>query len=75
MVLFYNGGDGWDIVWFLFTWCSSPTFLFVSRYVGSGVVWMCSMVVVSLNSFCRRANSCTEDSFRWCGILILECVC
>ena len=27
------------------------------------------MVVLSLNSFCRHANSCMEDSFMRCGIL------
>ena len=46
-----------------------PNLISVSGYMGSGLVWLCYMVVVSLNSFCRRANSCTEDSFRWCGIL------
>ena len=30
------------------------------------------MVVVSLNIFCFRVNSCTDDSFRWCGISFLS---
>ena len=33
---------------------------------------MCSMVIISLNIFCRRDNSCMEDSFRWCGINFLS---
>ena len=28
------------------------------------------MVVISVNSFCRRNNYCMEDSFRWCGIFL-----
>ena len=28
------------------------------------------MVVLSVNSFCRRDNYCMEDSFRWWGIFL-----
>ena len=45
LIIFYNGDSCWVIVFFLFIWYSVPTFLFLSRYVGSGVVWMWSMVV------------------------------
>ena len=38
LVLFRNGGTGWAILCFLFTWFSAPNFLLVSRYVGSALV-------------------------------------
>ena len=39
-------------------------FAYLSRYVGSYVLGKISMVVFSLNHFCRRSNSCMEDSFK-----------
>ena len=33
MVLVGNDGAVWDILFLLFTWCSSPKLLLVSRYV------------------------------------------
>ena len=72
LVLSSNGVNGCDTVSFLFKWRSVTNILLVSMYVGYNLVWLCSMVVISLNSFCRRDNSCMEDYFRWYGILFLS---
>ena len=58
------------LCFYLFILCSARNFLLVSRYVGSALVQLYSMVFVSFNSFCRRNNFCMEDYFRWCGIFL-----
>ena len=40
--------------------------------MGSTLVWLGSMDVVFLNSFCRRNNYCMEDYFRWCDSFFLS---
>ena len=75
LVLLVNGDAEWVILVVSFTWCYAINFLLVYRFLGSDLVWRYSMlllVVFSLNIFFSCNNYCTEDSFRWCGILFLS---
>ena len=75
LVLLVNGDAEWVILVVSFTWCYVINFLLVYRFLGSDLVWRYSMlllVVFSLNIFFSCNNYCTEDSFRWCGILFLS---